>query len=302
MSHPLPLLSSSNRFPQPDWPAIEARLEARDYSFAELDAFWTDRAREWVHLLRDALGTGYRGYESKNFWLISNQPETTSRRLIAWAEDTRTKVNKLLGNAAAADQVYGKIPMLVVGDADTYYEYYAGYVAEGEYALTSGVYINRGYGHFLFTYLDLSEAEIVLAHELTHSLVSHLPLPLWLNEGLAQLCEIWVTGRDVTRYDEIKESIDTFWTEDSIQGFWSGHSFSRPDEGQMHSYHLAKVLTRKLTGDLERFRAFLREADAADAGTAALQTHFNTTPEALVADYLGADNWALRIEMPRDHT
>src|SRR5688572_19198750 len=108
----LPLLSSTTRFPKPDWPAIEAQLEAREYTFAELNEFWTQRARSWVTQLRDAFGSGYRGYESAHFWLISNQPEATCRRLITWAEETRTKVNNLLGDAAGQNKLYGKCPIL----------------------------------------------------------------------------------------------------------------------------------------------------------------------------------------------
>lgn len=291
----LPLLPASTRFPQPDWDEIEKSLQPREQEFAELDAFWTDRAREWVHLLRDALGAGYRGYEAKHFWLISREPDATCRRLITWADETRAKVNRFLGDAAAAAEVYGKVPILVVHDADTYYEYFAGYMKEDDHALSSGVYLNRGYGHFLFSYHNLTEAEAVLAHELTHALVSHLPLPHWLDEGVAQLCETWATGRDPTRYDEIKETIDTFWTPETMQEFWIGRSFGRMDEGQLQSYHLAKVLTQKLTPDLPRFRAFLRQADFRDAGAAALKTHFGTTLETLVADYLGAGDWAPRL-------
>jgi hypothetical protein len=287
----LPLRPSSTRFPIPDWPAIESQLEKREHTFAELDEFWTQRARTWVTQLRDAFGTGYRGYESAHFWLISNQPESTSRRLITWAEETRTKVNNLLGDAAGRDEIYGKCPILVVPDLDVYYEYYAGYLPDGEYGASSGVYLNHGYGHFLFSYLNLGEAHAVLAHELAHSLVCHLALPLWVNEGVAQLCEMWSTGRDATRYDEIKESIDTYWTAATIQEFWNGRGFRRADEGQMHSYHLAKVLIQKLTGDLKRFRAFLREVDFNDHGTAALEKFYDTTPAAMVTDYLGEGDW-----------
>jgi hypothetical protein len=95
-----------------------------------------------------------------------------------------------------------------------------------------------------------------------------------VNEGVAQLCEMWSTRHDPTRYDEIKETLGTYWTAETIQEFWTGKGFFRPDEGQMHSYRLALVLTRKLTPDLTRFRAFLREVDATDAGTAALQQHY----------------------------
>jgi hypothetical protein len=84
-------------------------------------------------------------------------------------------------------------------------------------------------------------------------------------------------------------------TAETIQDFWTGHGFHRPDEGQMHSYHLALVLTRKLTGDLARFRAFLREVDATDHGTAALEKYFHTTPAAMVTDYLGDGDWETRL-------
>jgi hypothetical protein len=153
-----------------------------------------------------------------------------------------------------------------------------------------------GYGHFLFSYTDLGEAEAVLVHELAHSLVSHLPLPAWVNEGVAQLCETWATRRDGTRYDEIKQTLGTFWTTESIQDLWSGRGFFRPDEGQMHSYHLALVLVRKLTGDLLRFRSFLREVDAMDCGAGALRKFFNTSPGEMVTDYLGDGDWEPRRE------
>jgi len=111
-----------------------------------------------------------------------------------------------------------------------------------------------------------------------------------VNEGVAQLCEMWATRRDVTRYDEIKDARHV-WTAETIQDLWSGRGFLRPDEGQMHSYHLALVLVRKLTGDLARFRSFLREVDANDCGTAALRKYFNTSPGELITDYLGDGDW-----------
>jgi hypothetical protein len=287
----LPLLSSTTRFPKPDWTAIAAEIEHADHGFTTLNEYWSERAREWVTLLRDAFGEGYRGYESAHFWLIANQPDATCRRLINWAEETRKKVNNMLGDAAGKEELFGKCPILVTHDLDLYYDYFAGYLPDGEHGASSGVYLNSGYGHFLFSYTNLGEAEAVLVHELAHSLVSHLPLPAWVNEGVAQLCEIWATRRDSTRYDEIKETLGTFWNAESIQELWSGRGFFRPDEGQMHNYHLALVLVRKLMGDLPRFQAFLREVDSIDCGAVALDKFFGTTPGELVADYLGEGDW-----------
>jgi len=49
-----------------------------------------------------------------------------------------------------------------------------------------------------------------------------------------------------------------------------------------------------LPGNLVRFREFLQEANAADAGAAALEKYFGVTLESLVADYLGDGDWASR--------
>ncbi len=284
----LPLLAANARFPRPDWAAVN--VDAQGLAADAANGFWTGRGREWVHLLRSALGNGYMGYESSNCWLVSSQPEATCRRLLVWLEQIRKRIVLMLGQDSARS-LHGKCPVLITHDLETYHEYVAAYLPEDENAMSGGMFINHGYGHFVFTFLNMSQAESVLAHELTHALVAHLPLPAWLNEGVAQLCEQQVTGRDTADYDRIKETLSTYWDAGTIQDLWSGRGFNRQDEGQMQSYHLAKVLTRALIGDVERFRRFLVEAEAADAGAAAVSKHFGLTVGALVTDYLGDGDW-----------
>lgn len=191
-------------------------------------------------------------------------------------------------------RLFGKCPFLVLHDLDTYYEYFAAYVPDGSYAGSGGVYLNHGYGHFVFSFLDMGQAEAVLAHELTHAYVAHLPIPTWLNEGVAQLCEINLTGRDHTRYDEIKESIDAYWNRATIQEFWNGAAFIRDNESQLHSYHLAKVLTSRLSRQKNGFHEFLHSAHREDAGETALNQIWGLNLADLVSDYLGAGDWAPR--------
>lgn len=284
----LPLRETPSAFPIPDWQAVEQQA-AELPADTDHNLFWTERGRDWVHLLRKSLGTSYIGYESPHFWLISSQSNDASRRIISWLETTRAKVVKALGLDVTH---HDKCPVLVTHDLKTYYAYIAGYMPEDENALSGGMYLNYGYGHFVFTYLDMGQAEAVLAHELTHSLVSHLPIPAWLNEGVAQICEQAATGRDYANYDEIKDTLGTYWTADTIQDLWSGRGFNRQDEGQRQSYHLSKVLTHMLTGDRPRFLAFLHEAHFADAGAAALLKHFGLSLETLVSDYLGEGPWS----------
>ncbi|MBL9188974.1 MAG: hypothetical protein JNK23_15935 [Opitutaceae bacterium] len=292
----LPLLSTASRHPLPDWNACAAEAEAASLDAAGLGRFYTERGREWVHLLRDSFGKGYRGYESPNFWLVSSEPDATCQRLIEWAESIRAKVIKALA-LDHSGQLYGKCPMIVAHDLDAYYDYIAQYLSDGEHALTGGIYLNVGYGHFVFTFHDMNNAELVLAHELAHALVSHLPLPLWLNEGIAQLCEVAVTGRDTTPYEEVHEKFDSYWTGETIQQLWNGEGFNRQDEGQQQSYYLARLLTRNLTGDIQRFRSFVHEADASDAGTAALLKPYGIRLSDMVAQHLGDGDWAPRLPL-----
>lgn len=288
----LPLRVIESRFPVPDWQAVQARFEEASGGVDE-NIFWTERGRDWVHLLRQAFGPDYIGYESANFWLVSSQPEAVSRRLLVWLEATRSRVTKALGVESVPD-LFGKCPVLITHDLETYYDYVAAYLPDGDNALSGGMFINHGYGHFVFTFLEMTQAESVLAHELTHSLVMHLPLPAWLNEGVAQLCEEAVTGRDTADYERIRRTLVGYWTAETIQDLWSGRGFNRQDEGQLQSYHLSKVLTGRLAGNLVRFREFLQEANAADAGAAALEKHFGVTLESLVTDYLGDGDWEPR--------
>lgn len=289
----LPLLTTDLRFPLPDWEAIHAAAPVGDDP--ALEAFWMERGRAWVHLLKAALGPGYVGYESKNFWLVASEPVDTCRRLIGWAEGIETKIQTMLELKPQGCLV--PTPMVVVHDLETYYEYFAAYLPAGTYAGSGGVYLNNGYGHFVFCYLDMSQAEAVLAHELTHACVAHLPLPAWLNEGVAQLCEITLTKRDSTPYDDIKQSLATHWNADTIQELWDGSGFLKDADSQMHCYHLAKVLTSRLARQRARFHAFFSEADQVDAGEAALRKHWNLSLTELVADYLGDGDWQPRFPL-----
>lgn len=285
----LPLLPADSRFPLPDWNAVHASVP-EDIDLTELNDFWTGYGREWIHQLRAALGEGYIGYETPHFLLVSREPAEVCRRILRWAETTAHQIKEML-KVDFAGQLFGKCPIIVVHDLDTYYEYFAAHVPDGTYAGSGGVYLNHGYGHFVFCYLDMGQAESVLAHELTHAYVAHLPLPTWLNEGVAQLCEINLTKRDSTLYDEIKETLSTHWKPTTIQDFWDGSGFLKDADSQMHCYHLAKVITARLLRQGPEFNAFLHDAHANDAGTAALRKYWNLTPADLVTAYLGEGAW-----------
>ena len=86
--------------------------------------------------------------------------------------------------------------MLAFHDTDTYYDYIADmYPETGEFALTGGMFIDRGYGHLAMCMAYAGDHDRTIAHELSHALLRHLPLPLWLNEGVTQVIEDIVVDR-----------------------------------------------------------------------------------------------------------
>jgi hypothetical protein len=118
---------------------------------------------------------------------------------------------------------------------------------------------------------ELRQVEATIAHEMTHSCLEHLPLPLWLNEGLAVNTEERLTGvkPSLLTPDRLHDKLRRFWSVVSIQEFWSGRSFDRPGDSNQLSYALARIIVEQLAKDWGPFREFVLRADRADAGAAA---------------------------------
>jgi hypothetical protein len=155
------------------------------------------------------------------------------------------------------------------------------------------MFINAGYGHFVCVQSDMRAIEPIIAHELTHMLVMHLPIPAWLNEGLAVNTERIVSEPGGWGYtpQEMREMHARFWNESTIQEFWSGKSFLRTDDGNLLSYDLARQLVTVLSQDRARFVAFVNAADRQDGGQAAASEHMGAELEMAVTVLLGEGAW-----------
>jgi hypothetical protein len=209
---------------------------------------------------------------------------------------TRKRMKLVLQGIAEAPP-FGKTLMIVFDDEDSYYNYVSYYYPEeGEFAFSSGMYINAGCGHFVTAKTDLRSIEPVIAHEMTHGCLSHLPIPAWLNEGIAVNTERRLAGRTPSHYSasEIHEKHLAFWGVAEIQEFWSGKSFRRSDDGNMLSYDLASVMVEQMAKDWERFERFVLSADRADSGAAAARAYLHADLGAIVCALLAKeapDEW-----------
>lgn len=249
---------------RPDWPVIWRKIEElpRD----DWHDAMRDIGRQWLARLAADLGGKYRVCESAGFLLLTEQAPEVARDFLKFCEGAEMRIEELLGHAAMRDY-YGKDVVLLFTESDDYYQYIAYAYGEGTHAQSGGISISDGYIHIAMPN-DESSNRRVLAHELMHNNLAHLPIPAWLHEGLARFAETTLTdARFDNAFDEIDEHRET-WSDDTIQAFWAGASFSDPNL-QRQSYALAATLVQMLATERNRFIEFVRHADWRDAGQSA---------------------------------
>lgn len=281
-----------------DWPAMD-RLAPMTGDGQSLDFFWTAAARAWLEALQAALGKPYAIHESDRFLLLGPQQTSRARVVLDYAEKTRRRVVHLLDGIAKESEI-GKVCVLIFDGDERYYEYVSHYYPDdGEFSISGGMFLQHGYGHFVFVDTEMHMMEPTIAHELTHCLLQHLPLPAWLNEGLAVNTEQRLSppaGRPLYTVDEMQEKHLQFWNTRTIQEFWSGKSWLRPDEANMLSYDLAKHFVMLAAADIKTFGAFANAADAADGGDRAASEHLGYALKHLAEAVLGEGSWEPRPE------
>ena len=284
-------VDQSGKLPRVNWEAVY-QYSGQHYDDQSQEALWCNIARYWMEKLVDQLPGNYSQLESDNFLLVSAGDERYNKNLSNFLERCLKRL-LFVSKGVFSDEGYGKYVVVVFDSVESYYDY-VGYLygADGEYGLSSGMYINNGYGHFVFTQQELNTVEQIAAHEMTHALLSHLPIPLWLNEGMAVNMESFITGY---RPEGLTESIfhqhQNFWKSDEIQQFWQGESFYRPDEGQGLSYQLAQILVPQLSKDADAFERFINKAHHSDAGEKAMQEVYGMSLGDLLTGFLGEGAW-----------
>lgn len=267
-------LIDANGLPLLDWSAAQQWVDGISGEEAQAKA-WSDCERAWLEHLRAAIGSDYHLREQGSAMLLSTLQANVAEATLAFVNKTLQRVVRILHGVAHVPE-WGHDILVVFDDDDTYYRYVAHYYPEaGEFAGSGGMYINAGCGHFATVKADLRSIEPVIAHELTHACLSHLPIPAWLNEGIAvnaerQLCP---PSSAVSTPRQMHARHCKFWGPTEIQQFWSGKSFLRSDEGNELSYDLARIIVSQLGEDWERFRLFVLSASIDDAGASAASQH-----------------------------
>ena len=271
-------LINANGIPVVDWDAAQRWVDSIPGGEAQATA-WAACELAWLEHVRVALGQTYHLNTQGGTVLLSSLESNVASATLAFVEKTLQRIVRVLDGVAQVPE-WGKDLLIVFDDDETYYKYVAHYYPEaGEFAGSGGMYINQGCGHFVTVKADLRAIEPVIAHELTHSCLSHLPIPAWVNEGLAVNTERTLcppppdTFGSRSSPQQMHARHRKFWGAMEIQEFWSGKSFLRTDEGNELSYDLARILISQFATNWEQFRPFVLAAGMEDSGALAAREH-----------------------------
>jgi hypothetical protein len=284
--------------PRPQWDVIAAWVDSQ---VAPDDQFevWTGVARQWLERLGEALGTEYEIHESTHCLLLAPLADAAPEVLLRLLESSRHALLSIL-DGVAEFRTPGKLVAIVLPNTQPYYAYVSAFDSEGHHGGSAGMQIREGYPHVVACGRNLATLQNTLAHEMTHAALAHLTMPLWLEEGLTQMFEEDMTGRQPLMLDgEIARRHKRYWSKHGLECFWQGTGFSQPGKVQELCYQLSEILLRLLAsehrprwfgfdrGPQRRLLAFLREADASDCGQAAAQEHLRISLADLAAKFLG---------------
>lgn len=279
---------------KPNWSEISSKI-GNTHRNNELNVLWESECHNWLESIAKHLNNNYRIHDTHNFSILTNEGDRYTQIFSSFLERKLKGILDTL-QGIALDNGYGKHVVIIFDDADKYYDYVSlFYPDEGEFGLSSGMYINEGYGHFVFPTQEVSIAEPIAVHELTHACLSHLPIPTWLNEGIAVSMEaVLANTPPLFINDEIILKHQKYWNEQTIQEFWSGRSFYASDEGQGLSYHLAHIVVSNISTDFDIFSQFVNAAHHKDAGESAARNHLDISLGHLIKALLGDGNWKPR--------
>jgi hypothetical protein len=284
-----PHLQWHEGLPHLDWAAARAWVASLPDT-SRHDIAWSACESAWLEHLAQALGPGFEVYSAEQTQLLVRGGAREAKELLRSIVSTRRDVLAVLADLAR-DEGWGHHIVVLFDDLDGYYRYVSHFYPElsgaGEFGLSSGMFINAGCGHFVAVKADLQALQPVVAHETTHALLAHLPLPAWLNEGLAVNTEqrLFPTRGNMTPQLMHQRHV-RFWGADEVQAFWSGQSFLRSDEGNELSYDLARIVVAQFSKDWPAFVAFANAATLDDAGLAAVHEHLGIDLGAAIAALL----------------
>lgn len=273
--------------PRPNWDVIRNWVE-QFVSEPDRPAAWGKIAEDWLATFNNALGDAYRIDQSERVLLFSPNDGEQTRSLLKFAEMSIAIIQYALGDLAC-EQWLGPLVILIFADIDSYSSYVSPADPDVEFVRSAGVCFKHGYVHIAIRPMLQEDLRRILVHELTHACLSHLALPLWLEEGITQHA---ASEGQFALSSEDAADIRRYWHEHGLNSFWWGHGFHQFDESQHRSYQLSQILYLLILTDYRRrLPDFVRHVSADDAGESAARKYLGVGLADIATQFLGKGNW-----------
>ena len=283
-----------HNFPRPQWKIIREWIK-QNIAGEDIPSAWQEIAFDWLSLLRDRLSGNYSVNRSQNFLLLTSRSGVGVESILGTSESAVQNLVRWLG-PIAEKRGNGPHVILDFANLEKYYDYVSHFHPPDSHTIASGgMFLGRGYQHIALP--PSNGMQDVLIHELTHNRLSHLSLPLWVEEGIAVTMERRIGGNKQGRLDrELDRKHRAYWSPETIAAFWSGDSFRNPVGEISHlSYSLAETLVDLMVQEFANFMGFVARADRRDAGQEAARETFDVSLKDIAAAYLSEGEWTSGI-------
>lgn len=313
---PLLLWREDSAFPIPRGQAFRRELAAK--ALLPPQAYWRAFYQSWFVALGAALqnssehGHDYTWAWHQDFLLLSPLGNRRTEVLARYCKQAAARIMRALPGLAQMNSD-GALPIIVFPDADSYGAYTDHLYSEDEPGIASaGLFMKlvddapsdpdaaakhatsqnvAGFGHFILLADEIDEAEPTLVHEMTHALLSHLELPLWIEEGIATAMEHTVSQGSadpsyvLNHRSDLQRRHGRYWNAQTKKGFWDGSAFSNGTTTEL-AYDMAHLIVSELGRDFPRFAAFAKAASVHDGGAEAARSIYGLPLDAFVDSYL----------------
>jgi len=245
-------------------------------------------AEDWAQRVAKQMGADYVCEQSPHFLLVSKAGQAKCQQVFDFLESCWVEV--LTDMAWLQEEDYmGKCPVFIFADPDQFCQYLADYDRKDPaYRNAWGVYINDGYGHIAVNSDDLKDFETVLIVQLSHVIIAPMQLPIWLDEGMTQEVQRFLTKSKAPGSD--KTELAAFWTNEKLPRFWNGEAFRSGDAGEnAKAIALALEIIHYLRSGKftdETLTEFIRNASFDDKGEKAANKYLQCELDDLVRNAL----------------
>ena len=170
---------------------LEKFKQAPEKSYDYLDTlFKMSWAKHWAQVASKEMKVA----TSDHFILMSYDEQNRNELLLKYAEKSLDRIYECLDGILLDS--YGKTLIFHV-NADDYYALEESFERpESDEGVSSGGMFVRGVVPYMIFHSEpgFNLPDITLVHELTHALLTHNDLPMWLDEALACTMEKTITG------------------------------------------------------------------------------------------------------------